>query len=465
MSETQDVWSEKKLPKNICQIGETEGQNRIYLEDYVYTYIRKSLEKRNGQVVCGVLIGTWESKPTGRCYFIKSAMVMEGLLSAKESMVSGTPLWKKTRELAAYYFPGQELIGWFLNSREEGFFDQTEFNCMHQNLYPEGESAFFLLQEEEVQMWLGTKDGLEACSGFYIYYEKNPDMQNYMLETGQAVSEEGTIDDRAILQYRTIMQERKNQIGNHQEKRWRRVCVGLAAAVVFLSVYIWQGQRSAFWRLNARNQTQDALQAAAFVTVPETMTGTAGQERQPIEDTAALETVGAAEEMIPVEGSMEAGQLEKSGESGQQAGAQLQGADSTDGVGQQAGAQLQGADSTDGMEQQAGAQLQGEGVNELKNETIPSDSTKQDRQQAAMLPGNKTEQGQTGAQQDGQQGVPAFSAIPDHGIHYYEVQSGDTLVNICLTFYGTTDMLPELCQVNGISNPALIYNGQKIYLP
>ena len=138
MSENQEVWSEKKLPKNIRQIGETDGQNRVYMEDYVYTYIRKALEKRSSQVVCGVLIGTWETKSTGRCYFIKSAMVMEGLLSAKESMVAGTPLWKKTRELSEYYFPGQDLIGWFLHSREEGFFDQTEMTCMHRNLYPEG---------------------------------------------------------------------------------------------------------------------------------------------------------------------------------------------------------------------------------------------------------------------------------------------------------------------------------------
>ena len=396
MSENQEVWSEKKLPKNIRQIGETDGQNRVYMEDYVYTYIRKELKKRSSQVVCGVLIGTWETKSTGRCYFIKSAMVMEGLLSAKESMVAGTPLWKKTRELAEYYFPGQDLIGWFLHSREEGFFDQTEMTCMHRNLYPEGESIFFLLQEEDARILFGTEDGLEASGGFYIYYEKNPDMQNYMLETGQTISEEGAIDDTAIVQYRTIMQERRNQKGNRQEKILRRACVGLAAAVVFLSVYTWQGQFASSRGVQTGNQKEETVEYLAVAA------SVSAEEETRLEERVA------------------------------------------DGIGE--------TDAEPGTEPVIETGI------ETSFESLPAET-------ASETPVGMEGTGESSVEAGIEVGVEAFSAMEKNGMHYYEVQNGDTLVNICLTFYGTTDMLPTLCQVNGISNPALIYNGQRIYLP
>lgn len=284
MSGTVEGWSGRKLPKNIRQVGETEGQNRIYLEDYVYTYVRKALEKRTDQAVAGFLTGTWEDRNVGRCYFIKGAMVVEGLLAAKESAIEDTPLWKKNRDLAEYYFPGQEFLGWFLHTREEGFFDETEKQTMHRHMFSQGESLFFQFEEEENRFYFGNDAGLTAAGGFYIYYERNVDMQNYMLDTGQAAPEEIALDDTAILQYRSIMKERKKQAGRKQEVLLKRACIGLTAAVVFLSLYTWGEQRAL--SENSKNN-QDAVAVGASVQMQDAVGESQQETEAPDSQTAA----------------------------------------------------------------------------------------------------------------------------------------------------------------------------------
>lgn len=47
----------------------------------------------------------------------------------------------------------------------------------------------------------------------------------------------------------------------------------------------------------------------------------------------------------------------------------------------------------------------------------------------------------------------------------YEVQTGDTLLEICRTKYGTEDMLNEICELNELDDGDKIYVGQTLVLP
>lgn len=417
MNGTVEGWNGRKLPKNIRQVGETEGQNRIYLEDYVYTYVRKALEKRSSQAVAGFLTGTWEDRSIGRCYFIKGAMVVEGLLAAKESDIEGTPLWKKNRELAEYYFPGQEFVGWFLHSREEGFFDETEKQTMHRHMFSQGESLFFQFEEEENKFYFGNDAGLTEAGGFYIYYERNADMQNYMLDTGQAVPEEISLDDTAILQYRSIMKERKKQAGHKQEVLLKRACIGLTAAVVFLSLYTWGEQRAV---QSEENKVGDVVAAGASVSTLENE-GESLQETASVSESQSLtenESSSVMQESLETEGTLD-----------------MTSAAGTEGV-------------SDGQISS--------GLDSIQTETQPGTD---------MTTGSDAASDQSVAADTTVPVESAAASVANDQMNYYEVQRGDTLVSICLTFYGTTDVLADVCQINGISNPALIYNGQRIYLP
>ena len=51
------------LPKNIRQIGLAGGNVRIYIEDYVYTFLgRLADQKSHSKEVCGIAVFTGETK-------------------------------------------------------------------------------------------------------------------------------------------------------------------------------------------------------------------------------------------------------------------------------------------------------------------------------------------------------------------------------------------------------------------
>lgn len=48
---------------------------------------------------------------------------------------------------------------------------------------------------------------------------------------------------------------------------------------------------------------------------------------------------------------------------------------------------------------------------------------------------------------------------------YYVVQRGDTLRSICINTYGDYSRMEEICELNGLDNPDSILSGQKLLLP
>ena len=70
-----------RLPKNIRQIGDKDYLYRIYIEDYVYTFIKKLINNKDLTAKAGILLGTYAKVEDSHCYFINGAMVVNGLWS------------------------------------------------------------------------------------------------------------------------------------------------------------------------------------------------------------------------------------------------------------------------------------------------------------------------------------------------------------------------------------------------
>ena len=69
--------NETILPKNIRQIGEIQQDKKIYLEDYVITFIRKQ-ERKDQELDCaGILLGTKQQCEAGMLMFVKGALRLE----------------------------------------------------------------------------------------------------------------------------------------------------------------------------------------------------------------------------------------------------------------------------------------------------------------------------------------------------------------------------------------------------
>jgi nucleoid-associated protein YgaU len=62
--------------------------------------------------------------------------------------------------------------------------------------------------------------------------------------------------------------------------------------------------------------------------------------------------------------------------------------------------------------------------------------------------------------------VPTVAPVQSEQVrNVYIIRTGDTLIGISISLYGSEDYVKEICELNGISNPDNIKIGQKILLP
>jgi nucleoid-associated protein YgaU len=62
--------------------------------------------------------------------------------------------------------------------------------------------------------------------------------------------------------------------------------------------------------------------------------------------------------------------------------------------------------------------------------------------------------------------IPTVAPVQSEQVrNVYIIRTGDTLIGISISLYGSEDYVKEICELNGISNPDNIKIGQKILLP
>ena len=123
-----------QLPEIVKQVGKTNDKERVYLEDYVYAYLRELKKEAGALPGRAALFGHVYHKNNRSFYMIYGAA----------SVIGGLERGKNEEQVRREFFGDYELIGYV-------------------NIYAKGREL------------PGKKEG------FYIFYEKNEPMQNYLL--------------------------------------------------------------------------------------------------------------------------------------------------------------------------------------------------------------------------------------------------------------------------------------------
>ena len=97
------------MPKNVRQIGEIQQDKKVYLEDYVTTFIkRKEKEAEAAGKSCSVFWwGAWNRKRRGSLVFVRGALLLEAGEEADKA-------WKLTEEEKEKNFPDTRVVGCFM---------------------------------------------------------------------------------------------------------------------------------------------------------------------------------------------------------------------------------------------------------------------------------------------------------------------------------------------------------------
>ena len=106
--------------------------------------------------------------------------------------------------------------------------------------------------EQEEAFFRYENNFLVRQSGYYIYYEKNTQMQNYMLEKNPEIQEESqeTVQDDAVRAFRSLIQKKKKEEPEETEEKTSvfsyaaTVCLALAVLVAGVGFYRNQQEKT-----------------------------------------------------------------------------------------------------------------------------------------------------------------------------------------------------------------------------
>ena len=223
-----------KLPRNIRQIGSPNPYHRIYIEDYVITYLNKLALPSHTYSRGAILLGTYKKAEDYQVLFISGAVEAQNLELDLDETVFTNATWSHIYEGIKNYFPELEVVGWFLSRMGFSVEINEKILKTHLDNFPGVDKTLYMIDslENEDAFYLFEQGGLRRQAGYYVYYEKNEAMQSYLLsqkETEQDNEEEagGKIieRDQALLKsYREAMEKR-------QDKRENKGVVGILYSI------------------------------------------------------------------------------------------------------------------------------------------------------------------------------------------------------------------------------------------
>ena len=108
-----------RLPKNLRQIGDGIGNAKIYIEDYVITFIRKFWDKGE-DITAGILLGEVKYSGKETYIFVPGAISID----KKDIKIENGQLqftdetWGSIYGTIKSFFNKYMIVGWFVNRNE-----------------------------------------------------------------------------------------------------------------------------------------------------------------------------------------------------------------------------------------------------------------------------------------------------------------------------------------------------------
>lgn len=493
-----------RIPNNIRQIGEIRGHQKIYIEDYAYTFLKKISRNGAGEGQAAILLGQYHWSEGCAYLFIRSALQIDDMEVSPDHLAFTDKVWGQIYEEEKKYFPEQEIVGWFVSL--PGFNMEISEGMLktHLNHFAGNDKTLFVMEpgEREEAFFLYEGGRLTRQPGFYIYYEKNEAMQAYMIEKSQNKSIEETekIPDRAVVDFRKAVKDKKEKEQEAATPAKKRVVwmAGACTAAAVLAVGItffnsYQGMENTMGTLlegnSSAGEDMAAAEAGAGVQGTEGTPDAAGQTDSAGEDTPAAETpqdagvqegASGADETAEDQSGQDTASLTDGAEA---AGSSTGGADGSGTAGSAAdgsdgaGAADSAADGADGSGTAGSAAGGSDGTG--TGDSASSSGNSGGTDSAGLTSSSDAADGTDGAVSGTQSQVliSPEALNPDNtqqettvsgsasGVRQYTIRRGDTLSSICEAQYGTIARIDEVCRLNGISPEDIIYAGQKILLP
>lgn len=200
-----------RLPKNIRQIGERDNVIRVYVEDYVNTYLKRLFPAAGQDLRAGLLLGNTEEHSGVPYVFIDGALEMEGVTEEGEKVTFSEEAWKRAYQTVEEMFPKRTVQGWFLCGAAGCQLSPLNYWKQHSQYFSGKNKLMYLNSglEGEEAVYITSSDGFYKLRGYCIYYERNQMMQDYMVMRKDNQRVEAGGSDPVIRDFRRKMEKKK----------------------------------------------------------------------------------------------------------------------------------------------------------------------------------------------------------------------------------------------------------------
>ena len=233
----------RNLPRNYRQIGEP-GAKKIYMEDYVYTYLNKLAQPENLYARGAILFGKMYKTSLGNCMFISGAAACQNFELDLDETIFSEESWGEIYRIRDSFFPELEICGWFLSRMGFSVDLNDKIIRIHMDNFSGENKVLYMIDalDNEDAFYQFENYALKKQRGYYIYYETNPEMKNYMLaesdmgkmpERGRH-SETIKRDTAVVKNYKRVLNKKKSLRGKTSFQNSVYIVGSLAIAMLLV---------------------------------------------------------------------------------------------------------------------------------------------------------------------------------------------------------------------------------------
>lgn len=428
--------NKRELPKNVRQIGEVRGKTKVYIEDYITTFM-KQISTRDDKPKVLILYGGCQKDGDVTSLFVNGAILAECCEQPQDELtVFKEDVWKEVNEKAGHFFGDSIVLGWvYIRYDLSDFADAPVVNT-HKQFFRQKQQIYmeYSVAERIENLYLFENGNMALQSGYFVYYERNEAMQNYMITVKQDEPEEVKPEvDKATRKFRGIVQEKKEE--SHR-KQTVGVLYGTSVAMLLIVTVI------GVTMLNNYEKMQNMEKVLYDISAQMTDDGKA-QEPGRVEVVTQDAALAGAQADTPNAGELSV----------------------TDTVMSQAVA------AGDEVPKEADVGAVSVSENESVKETLLAAGAEKETQNpsaenTAQLPPAENTGLTSPAEQTATSEDPVIAAQENIAVGgSYCIEKGDTLAKISRKFYGNESMIDKICELNKIQDKNNIQYGVNIVLP
>lgn len=423
-----------ELPKNITQIGEINHSCKIYVEDYVVSYIKQLNGHAMDKELAVGVYGTRKEENGITYLFLYGACKLNFL--QRETRHLSQAVLQEAEKTRKKYFPQFDFLGYRVLNGEmvEGFHVYEQGVCR----YVEGYAQFY--EKNDSMLRLMVDERQEEAKPEEFDQAKYDVVKRRQEERRQKAEAQSFRTGRTEREMRTGKRALSGQRDGTPDTRLRQMKITAAAVFVVLC-------GAGLASMAGDGRLRDLRQAAADLV--------SGISKQQLPDAVEVSNGEVQVGTIVAEDKL-ADAIRKENEA---VSASMSDSASDPGSGLTPGP---GSESVPELTPEPGFESAPELTPEPGSEPA-SELTPEPGSESAS--GSAPEPTLEPTPEATPELPPEPTPTPEPEPVSYTIQRGDTLIGICMRQYGSDRRVAEICSLNNITNPDDIKIGQKILLP